>query len=55
MKLGQSTLGRLVQRIAGHRGARKLQPSQQPVEVNAQALRQVTGGTDTAQLPTKGW
>ena len=56
MKQVQSIVGRLVQRVAGK--ARKVSAassSVRPVELDAQALKQVAGGDGTSQLPTKGW
>jgi hypothetical protein len=54
MKLVQNTFGRLVQRIAGKaRSQTKAQHSRQPAELDAKALRQVSGGT--ADSPFKGW
>ena len=57
MKQVQNTLGRWVQRIAGKsRSQTAAQPARQPAELEAQALRQVSGGTgDPAQSPNKGW
>lgn len=56
MKLVQNTIGRLVQRIAGKsRSQTKAQHSQQPAELDAKALRHVSGGTADASSPTKGW
>ena len=56
MKQVQSIVGRLVQRVAGK--ARKvsvLGSTQRPVVLDAASLKHVAGGTDSAQLPTKGW
>ena len=57
MKQVQKTIGRWVQRIAGKRRTETaLQPLRQPVELDAQSLRQVSGGEGgSAQSPTKGW
>ena len=50
----QQTVGLWVQRLAGKtRAQAPAQPVRQPVELDAQALRQVSGGT--AASPTKGW
>ena len=49
----QQTVGLWVQRLAGKtRAEAPAQPVRQPVELDTQALRQVSGGTS---LPTKGW
>ena len=50
----QKTIGLWVQRIAGKtRAESPVQPARQPVELDAQALRQVSGGT--TESPFKGW
>ncbi len=49
----QKTVGLWVQRIVGKtRAESPAQPVRQPIELDAPALRQVSGGTS---LPTKGW
>lgn len=50
----QKTVGLWVQRIAGKtRTESPVQPVRRPVELEAQALRQVSGGT--ASSPNKNW
>lgn len=52
----QKTIGRLVQRFAGKVGREAAaQPQKQVAELDAQSLKQVSGGTGTSQSPTKGW
>ena len=49
----QKTVGLWVQRITGKtRSESPAQPARQPVELDAQAQRQISGGTS---LPTTGW
>jgi hypothetical protein len=57
MKQVQKTIGRWVQRIAGkRRNASAVQPLRQPAELDAQSLRQVSGGDgDAVASPYKGW
>lgn len=50
----QQTVGLWVQRIVGKtRAEAPAQPVRQPVELDTQALRQVSGGT--TESPNKGW
>jgi hypothetical protein len=54
MKQVQKTIGRWVQRIAAKtRSETKVQAVRQPSELDAKALRQISGGTTDA--PYKGW
>ena len=56
MKQVQKTIGRWVQRLAGKsRTEAAVQPVRQPIELEAQALRQVGGGDGSTQSPYKGW
>ena len=57
MKQVQKTIGRWVQRIAGKRRSEvAVPPLRQPAELDAQSLRQVSGGEGAStQSPTKGW
>ena len=57
MKQVQRTIGHWVQRLtAKSRTAKAVQPTRPPVELESQALRQVSGGaTDAVQSPFKGW
>ena len=57
MKQVQKTIGRWVQRLAGKsRTEAAVQPVRQPIELEAQALRQVGGGVgESVQSPNKGW
>ncbi len=50
----QKTIGLWVQRIAGKsRAEAPAQPARQPVELDTQALRQVSGGS--TESPNKTW
>ena len=54
----QQTVGLWVQRIVGKtRPESTTQPVRQPIELDAQALRQVSGGdgNGSTQTPNKGW
>lgn len=52
----QQTVGLWVQRIVGKTQLEKREQAlHQPVELDAQALRQVSGGDGSPQTPTKGW
>ncbi len=54
MKKVQQTVGSWVQRIVGKSRAKVPVPStRQPVELDTQDLRQVSGGTTDS--PNKGW
>jgi len=54
MKQVQKTIGRWVQRIAGKtRNDDAVQRARMPSELDAKALRQVSGGTTDS--PFKGW
>ena len=57
MKQVQKTIGRWVQRIAGKtRAESPAQPARQPLELDAQSLRRVSGGDGgSTQTPNKGW
>ncbi|MDP1690567.1 MAG: hypothetical protein Q8L49_01150 [Burkholderiaceae bacterium] len=57
MKQVQKTIGHWVQRLAGQgRSQSAVQPVRQPTELDAKALRQVSGGGGgSAGTPTKGW
>ena len=56
MKQVQKTIDRWVQRFAGkNRTEAAVQPVRQPIELEAQALRQVGGGEGSTQSPFKGW
>ena len=54
MKQVQKTIGRWIQRIAGKtRTDAPAQPTRRPLELDAQSLREVSGGS--TQSPYKGW
>ena len=54
MKQVQQTIGRWVQRIAAKtRSQTKIQAARQLSELDAKALRQISGGTTDS--PYKGW
>ena len=57
MKQVQKTIGRWVQRLAGKsRTETPLQPARQVESLDAQSLRQVSGGSVSSdQSPNKGW
>ena len=56
MKQVQKTIGRWVQRLAAKsRTETTAQPERQPFEVDPKTLRQISGGSGTSTLPTKGW
>lgn len=54
MKQVQKTIGRWIQRIAGKtRTDAPAQPTRRPLELDAQSLREVSGGT--TESPNKNW
>jgi hypothetical protein len=57
MKIVGNVIGRWINRRSRKaQDAKQLQPGQRPQELDARALRQVSGGDGgSSQMPTKGW